>query len=136
MKSCPDEKFLQEWLDDSLAETERLILNEHLKQCSDCRKILNQLKIMAWDLAHLNVPAPSQDELDTVRIKAVQNLANEMAGSDAMSMRDLYQLTVGNLKYSSYHSNFIPLSRWVTAPAAARSISKARNYFNLRGKQQ
>lgn len=115
MRNCPDISILQDWLDNSLADAERCIVNEHIKGCADCRQAINQLKILDWDLAHLSIPHPDQADLDRVRLAAEERIAGEIEADQSVSMgaADVYNVSLGNLKYAAYYTNFLPVTRWM-----------------------
>lgn len=115
VKKCPDILILQEWLDNSWGDAEHSIINEHIKGCADCRQSINQLKILDWDLAHLSIPRPDQADLDRVRRAAEQQIAGEIDADQVGSLgaADVYNVSLGNLKYAAYYTNFLPVTRWV-----------------------
>lgn len=115
MNNCPDISILQDLLDNSCGDAERCIINEHIKGCTDCRHSLNQLKILDWDLAHLSIPQPDQADLDRVRLAAEERIAGELDADQLGSMgaADIYNVSLGNLKYAAYYTNFLPVTRWV-----------------------
>jgi anti-sigma factor RsiW len=55
-----DTDILQEYIDDCLEDFEKLILQEHLKNCEMCRRELAQLKVLDWDLRHLPIDIPQE----------------------------------------------------------------------------
>ncbi len=65
------DELLQRYIDEDLEQFEIIILEEHLSTCSSCRRTLNQLKLMDWDLKHQpNIEMPP--ELAACRKAAVK----------------------------------------------------------------
>lgn len=44
-----DPDVLQDYIDGTIEPLEKIVLEEHLRVCSDCRIELNRLKIVDWD---------------------------------------------------------------------------------------
>ena len=84
-----DEAILHAYIDNDLEAHETLLLNEHLHQCSACRRTLNQLKVLDWDLRHLEVTVPQ--ELAQLRrgLVAAEVATQEPTGLD---LRSYYRL--------------------------------------------
>ncbi len=45
-----DRVLLQDLLEDIIDPVEKLVVEEHLKICKECRKELTELKLLFWDL--------------------------------------------------------------------------------------
>jgi len=71
-----DEMLLYEYLDNLLDANEKLEVNNHLSTCSSCRKKLSEIKLMYYELDHLDeVEIP--EELATMRASFVLNAFDE-----------------------------------------------------------
>lgn len=68
---------LQQLMDEELLLHEKTILLEHLKACRECKKQLNQLKLLDWELSHREIEIP--EELLDRRKKAVQECFAEIS---------------------------------------------------------
>ena len=69
-----DLNLLQDYIDGTIEPLERVVLEEHLRLCADCRKELNRLKLIDWDLKNYfreagEVPVP--EELAVLRDASV-----------------------------------------------------------------
>jgi hypothetical protein len=114
MMNCPDISTWQEWLEGSWGNAEEQLLNEHLKVCPACRAIVNQCKIIDWNLYHLNVPAPDAAELEHVRHQATEQIQAQLPPrTSSLGLGDLYNVSLGNLKYATYYTSFLPIPRWL-----------------------
>ena len=45
-------ELLNDYLDDQLSSLEKMLVEEHITSCSACRRELNQLKLLDWELRH------------------------------------------------------------------------------------
>ena len=114
MIKCPDISTWQEWLDSDWENAEHQLFYEHLKMCPDCRSLVNQCKIMDWNLYHLSAPAPLAAELENVRLQAIEQIQAELpVRENSLGLADLYSVSLGNLKYASYYTSFLPIPRWL-----------------------
>jgi hypothetical protein len=65
-----DLNLLQDYIDGTIEPLERVVLEEHLRVCADCRKELNRLKLIDWDLKNYFLEAgkiPVLEELAVIR---------------------------------------------------------------------
>ncbi|KXG73789.1 anti-sigma factor family protein [Thermotalea metallivorans] len=69
-----DEFLLHEYLDGTIAPLEKIILEEHLKSCTLCRKELTELKLLMWELESLDEMDIPPD-ITLLRTKALGELA-------------------------------------------------------------
>jgi hypothetical protein len=78
VKMCNFNKtLLHEYIDGELAPLEVQILEEHLKSCSECRKELNQLKILDWDLHHQDAIEVPYEQLAQLRKSTFDDCCRE-----------------------------------------------------------
>ncbi len=133
------EKFhdlLEQYIDGELEPVETLILSEHLAGCRSCRQMLNQLKLIDWDLKHqLAVEVPPELELyRTAAVKA--HLATLKTAKQSDPLKDLWHLQKQILQHSFGFVSYIPINRAVSssakkgvailAKAAGRRLRKSR----------
>ncbi|MBN2795396.1 MAG: zf-HC2 domain-containing protein [Clostridia bacterium] len=66
-----DEMLLYEFLDDVLEPAEKLVVSNHLSACPHCRKKLSEIKLMFYELEHMEaIEIP--EELSLIRLEAVK----------------------------------------------------------------
>lgn len=119
------EKFndlLQQYIDGDLGDLETIILEEHLAVCQACRRELNQLKLMDWDLKHqpaVEVPP----ELASFRIKAVRtHLAEAREERRSSSLIEAWRFQQHIIKHTFGFISYNPANRAVTS-SVKRTIS-------------
>jgi len=114
------EKFhdlLEQFIDGELEPVEALILKEHLAGCRSCRQMLNQLKLIDWDLKHqavVEVP-PELEVYRTAAIKA--HLATLKTTKKSDSLKDAWRLQKQILQHSFGFVSYIPINRAVSNSA-------------------
>ncbi len=110
--SCSFHDYLPLYMDEELPPLEIILLEEHLQTCRDCRRELNQLKILEWDLKkQFNMAEVPSHALAACREKALaehfpssaeKKLQNEVK-SPAMVVVGLQLTTLKNsLSFCSY----------------------------------
>lgn len=68
-----DEMLLYEFLDDVLDPADKLLVSNHLSACPHCRKKLAEIKLMFYELEHMDaVEIP--EELSTIRLEAIASI--------------------------------------------------------------
>lgn len=67
-----DEMDLYDFVDNTLAKEEQGKVMMHLKQCAKCRQLVNEIKLMHFDLEHLS-PIEVPKELEEIRRLAIEN---------------------------------------------------------------
>lgn len=107
-----DLNLLQDYIDGSIGSLEKLVLEEHLRVCPDCRKELNRLKLLDWDLKNYFVEEaaiPVPDELAVLREASLslflgqeKAAAARTAGDDTggVGFKDMVSLQVSTLQHS------------------------------------
>jgi tetratricopeptide (TPR) repeat protein len=58
MRCSHAKKFISEYIDGDLGTARKARLEDHLSQCSDCRKVLKDLKNIVTDAQRLEEPSP------------------------------------------------------------------------------
>lgn len=78
-KTCKfDILLLQEYLDGFMDPLEKIVLEEHLKICPECRRELTGLKLTLWELdSTLNFNVEIPRELDDMRDSIVEEAAGQ-----------------------------------------------------------
>jgi anti-sigma factor RsiW len=114
------EKFqdlLEQYIDGELEPVKALMLSEHLAGCRSCRQILNQLKLIDWDLKHQPV-AEVPPELEVYRVAAVKaHLATLKITRKSEPLKDTWRLQKQILQHSFGFVSYIPINRAISNSA-------------------
>ncbi len=114
------EKFhdlLEQFIDGELEPVEALILNEHLAGCRSCRQMLNQLKLIDWDLRHqpvIEVP-PELEVYRTMAVKA--HLENLKAAQKSDPLKDTWRMQKQIFQHTFGFVSYIPINRTISSSA-------------------
>lgn len=114
-----DLDLLQYYIDRTIDPLEKIILEEHLRMCPDCRKELNRLKLIDWDLKSYfsqkeDVPVP--EELAVLREASIRRfLKEEREGTFGKSenargrlgFKEVLSLQVSNFNHSLMFINIL-----------------------------
>ncbi|SES63997.1 Putative zinc-finger [Natronincola peptidivorans] len=73
MKCTFNHDWLQEYLDNTLTSVERLVLEEHVKGCPECRKELTELKLLLWEIEEM-IDVDLPHEAVTVKAQVLSNI--------------------------------------------------------------
>jgi hypothetical protein len=101
-----DTEYIQKYIEGTLDPLEDIIIQEHIRNCPDCKKELNEMKLLLWELAHIegmeiDVPA----EAAGIRINVLANLDTI---SKRVGLKDLISLQKHVYKSSVKYLSFIP----------------------------
>lgn len=111
--------LLQQYIDRDLGALKAMILEEHLADCQICRRDLNQLKLMDWDLQHqpvVELPA----ELAVMRAAAVKTyLADTRVDQKSAPLTKTWHFQQHVLQHTFSFISCNPVNR-----AVARSVKK------------
>ncbi|MEA1962072.1 MAG: zf-HC2 domain-containing protein [Bacillota bacterium] len=103
-----DDDLLQSYIDHDLNEVEKLLFEEHLKGCNDCRRKLNQLKLVDWELFHqplIEVP----EQLADIREKALNKCFEELEIEETnFGIRDVMSVQAATVKGAAQFVRYIP----------------------------
>ena len=116
------EKFqdlLELYIDGELEPLEALILEDHLADCRSCRRELNQLKLIDWDLKHqpaIETP-PELEIYRSVAIKAHLSSVREAEASGRQ--QEKWHLQQHVRQYAFGFISYNPVNR-----AVSRSVHK------------
>lgn len=104
-------QLLQQFIDGRIEPLEQIMLEEHLIYCRTCRKELNQLKLLDWELKNqqeMEVPA----ELAVLRMDAIKtHLAAERSGEKEFETKDIWRLQLQILRQASGFISINPVNR-------------------------
>jgi hypothetical protein len=117
--------LLHEYLDQELEPLLAIILEEHLAVCSECRKELNQLKVLDWDLRFANHFEIPEDELKELRSRTL-DICFDTEEKDDNWLFDLYKIQTYALSYAVNYVKYIPGTSLLkkTGLASGRMLSK------------
>ncbi len=106
-------ELLQLYLDSEIEPLEKILLEEHLSYCHTCRKELNHLKMLDWELKHsqeIEVPA----ELSVLRMKALKKyLLTRPDQEKGFEVKDVWRLQVNIFKNASGFISKNPVNRTI-----------------------
>lgn len=102
-----NQELLHEYLDQELEPLLAIILEEHLAVCAECRKELNQLKILDWDLRFADRIEIPKEELKELRSKTLDQYFAAQE-EDQISVLDLYKIQTRALSYAVNYVKYIP----------------------------
>jgi len=125
-----DKDLLQKYIDKDIEPLEKILLDNHLANCSQCRKDLNQLKIMEWDLHNIDLPKVPKD-LTTVRNAALDKYFETINGNEtSFGAKNIINIQYSSLKHIINFVNYLPGKKIVTGSAKkaiAKNTKKAKN---------
>lgn len=111
--------LLHQYIDDELELLEAIILEEHLSTCQSCRKLLNQLKLMDWDLKRQPV-VDLPPELIVCRKAAIKtHLTAVKAADKKVTAKESWGLQKHILQHTFSFVSYNPVNRTV-----ARAVKK------------
>lgn len=113
-----DLNLLQDYIDGTIDPLERVVLEEHLRVCPDCRKELNRLKIIDWDLKNYfseDQAVPVPDELAVFRDASIslflseerENASQVIEDNGKIGFKDVLSIQVSNLNNSLRYINIL-----------------------------
>lgn len=116
------EKFqdlLELYIDGELEPLEALILEDHLADCRSCRRELNQLKLIDWDLKH-QPAVETPPELAIYRSAAIKaHLAGVKEAQASARQQEKWRLQQHVKQYAFGFVSYNPVNR-----AVSRSVKK------------
>lgn len=111
--------LFQQYIDGELEFLNMIILEEHLTTCPSCRRFLNQLKLMDWDLKHqptVDIPP----ELESSRMAAIKtHLASVKTAENSVPLNETWRLQKHILQHTFSFISYNPVNHTVT-----RSVKK------------
>ena len=105
------QEYLQLYIDGELDPLEKLIVEEHLLVCPPCRQVLNQFKIIDWELHNRDVVIPQK--LTTLRHEVIASYTAKNKTTASFGIKELYQIQHQVLKNSVAFMQFLPYSKVV-----------------------
>ncbi len=104
-----NKELLHEYMDGELNVLEAKLLEEHLKICPECRRELNQLKILDWDFRFHNYADIPHQKLADLRINTFDHCFAELLSSqDNASLVDVYKIQTSSMKLAVNYMQFLP----------------------------
>lgn len=121
MTRC-NEHLLHLYLDREITHPEKALLQEHMQSCTNCRKKLNQLKVLDWNLHSLPEPPPP-GELSALRRAALDEHLSQLPDTKKQK-KSVVQLQYHTFKYSLRFFQLVPGNT-----AAQKSIKRLGKYL-------
>lgn len=125
-----DKDLLQRYMDKDIDPLEKILLENHLLSCPQCRRDLNHLKIMEWDLNNIAIPKVPK-ELTAVRNAALDKYLKTIDENEtSFEKKDIINLQYRNLKKTVSFINYLPGKKIVenaVRKAAAKSTRETKN---------
>ncbi|UNC92913.1 anti-sigma factor family protein [Candidatus Contubernalis alkaliaceticus] len=105
--------LLQSFIDGELSQLELIFLEDHLSSCRDCRRELNRLKILDWDLKNQFREIQAPPELSQLREKCMDEYLTpqEMKKEKSEKGIDVWELHYRNLKKTVGFMRYLPGSK-------------------------
>lgn len=116
MKICEmDYILLLQYVDGTIDPLEKLLLEEHIRTCNSCRRELNRLKILEWDLYHAfheDIAIPQEVTLIRYQVleklRSVQEDTIKDVTEENMTMKDIISLQASTINNSLKFISLIP----------------------------
>lgn len=128
-----DRKLLHEYLDHELDSLSAIILAEHLAICPECKRELNQLKVMDWDMRFADRIEIPKDKLKEVRDKAINLCFAGEENEIQNTWKDAYRIQTQAAAHAVNYLKYVPgtglLKR--TGQASAKFFGKKLSPGNL-----
>ena len=71
-----DKALLQDLIEGVIDPVERVFVEEHLKNCKECRREMTELKLLFWELDNkVNYEVEIPEELDLIRNSLLESVA-------------------------------------------------------------
>lgn len=105
--SCISEIELQEYLEGNLHSLKKVIIEEHLRTCSNCKSELLALKFLLCELNEIKKAKPEiPAEISKVRATVLNELFED--NQDTMKLAEILHLQKNNFAHASTFIKFIP----------------------------
>lgn len=125
-----DKDLLQKYIDKDIAPLEKIVLENHLLSCPECRKDINQLKVMDWDLNNLDIPEVPK-ELASIRSSALDTYFVALDKEDtSFESKDILNFQYKNLKNTVSFINYLPGKKMVQNAFKKTTTSSNRETKN------
>lgn len=102
-----DKYLLYEYLDKTIDPLERIFLEQHIKECTHCRKDITQMKLLLWEMDEIKeseIEIPS--DICKARDAALSNIFEE--SDSKLTVKDVVSLPLEGLKLGGEILNCIP----------------------------
>ncbi|HWQ73210.1 MAG TPA: zf-HC2 domain-containing protein [Desulfitobacteriaceae bacterium] len=101
-----DRVLLQDLLEDIIDPVEKLVVEEHLKICKECRKELTELKLLFWDLnnkSNYEIALPA--EVDQIKDAILERAAGKVSQS---TVKIILNIQRKNVRASGIFLDYVP----------------------------
>jgi hypothetical protein len=101
-----DRVLLQDLLEDIIDPVEKLVVEEHLKICKECRKELTELKLLFWDLnnkSNYEITLPA--EVDQIKDAILERAAGKVSQSTTKIILNIQRR---NVRASGIFLDYVP----------------------------
>ncbi len=105
-----DKNLLQEYLDGTIEPLEKIILEEHLKVCGDCRRDLSDFKLLLWELEEMppiDLPPEALDIKDEV-LNRIVGLEVAPDHNKGIGFKNVMEIQNNIIKNTTLFFKFIP----------------------------
>lgn len=103
------QELLHEYIDGELNALETMLLEEHLKECPACRRELNQLKILDWNMRFADRIIPPNNRLENLRKSTIDYCFTEfLPGENGNKISDAYKAQANAIKLAVSYLEFLP----------------------------
>lgn len=129
-----NKELLHQYIDGDLSPVEKAILQEHINTCADCRRELNQLKLLDWNLRFEEPALPPLEDLARLRTHTLDACFAELeTEKDEARWNDVYKIQAEALKFAVNYTRYIPGSSMLktAGQATGKYLTKRLSLKNL-----
>jgi hypothetical protein len=101
-----DKNLLQDYIEGSIDRLEYIFVREHIRTCSECRKEVNRLKLLFWELenkSNYDVIIPT--ELEQLKDHILEEVLNGEDKSSTVMIREIHRK---RRKMSNQYLDYVP----------------------------
>lgn len=125
-----DKDLLQQYIDKDIDQLEKIFLDNHLLSCPECRKDLNQLKVMDWDLNNLVMPKAPK-ELASIRSSVLDTYFASINKDDtSFESKDILNFQYSNFKNTVSFINYLPGKKMVQNAVKKATTNNSKEVKN------
>lgn len=131
-----NKELLHQYIDGELNPVEKTILKAHINTCAECRRELNQLKLLDWNLRFEEPSLPPLEDLARLRTQTLNSCFAELEAEteeDANRWNDVYKIQTEALKFAVNYTRYLPGSSMLktAGQATGRYLTKRLNIKNI-----
>ncbi len=128
-----DEMLLSEYLDDLLSLDEKIEVNNHLSLCATCRKKIAEMKLLFFELDHLDdIEIP--DEISEIRHAVVKDAFVEKEKISLETLSRTYKHIKSNLEEVPVLNKVLP-TKENFASLAKQTFKTSKQLYNYSKKE-